>query len=306
MKVAFFEIKDEEKNFFENALKDLDIEVFFFKEKANEIINEKKDFDVISIFIYSKIDKNLLDKLPNLKYIQTRSAGYDHIDIKECYKQKIFVSNAKGYAGPAVGEFAFGLLFEVLRKIYIAIERVKKGNLEYKDLKGMEIEGKTIGVLGIGNIGTQIVKISKGFRANVIGYARHPKDFVKTTPVLDEVLENSDFLFITLPLTPQTKNLINSENIKKFRGKVIINPARAEIISKDVYENFDGIIAADVLPDWNLAKKENIIATPHMAYYTKEALRRIMQISIDNLMDFLNGKPPRFCLKEEFHKNYNL
>ena len=305
MKVAFFEIKEEEKNFFEESLKNLDVEVEFFTEKAQEIINEKKDYDAISVFIYSKIDKNLLDKLPKLKYIQTRSAGYDHIDLVECYKRKIFVSNAKGYAGPAVGEFAFGLLLEALRKIYIAINRVKNGNLEYKDLKGTEIEGKTIGVLGVGTIGSQIVKIAKGFGANVIGYARHNKDFVKTTPVLDEVLENSDFLFIALPLTPQTKNLINSENIKKLKGNIIINPARAEIISKDVYENFDGIIAADVLPDWNLAKKENIIATPHMAYYTKEALRRIMQISLDNLMDFLNGKVPRFCLKNECIKNYN-
>ena len=305
MKIAFFEIKEEEKNFFENQLKNLNVEVEFFKEKAQDIINEKKDYDVISVFIYSKIDKNLLDKLPNLKYIQTRSAGYDHIDIVECYKRGIYVSNAKGYAGPAVGEFAFGLLLEALRKIYIAVERVKNGNLEYKDLKGIEIEGKTIGVLGVGTIGSQIVKIAKGFGANVIGYARHNKDFVKTTPVLDEVLENSDFLFIALPLTPQTKNLINSENIKKLKGNIIINPARAEIISKDVYENFDGIIAADVLPDWNLAKKNNIIATPHMAYYTKEALRRIMQISLDNLLDFLSGKKPRFCLKEECIKNYN-
>ena len=305
MKIAFFEIKKEEKEFFQNALKNLEIEVYFFKEKANEIITKPYDFDIISVFIYSKIDKTILDNLPNLKYIQTRSAGYDHIDIVECYKRGIFVSNAKGYAGPAVGEFAFGLLLEALRKIYIAINRVKKGDLNYKDLKGTEIEGKTIGILGIGTIGTQMVKIAKGFGANVIGYARHRKDFVKTTPVLDEVLENSDFLFIALPLTPQTKNLINSQNIKNFKGNIIINPARAEIISKDVYETFNGIIAADVLPDWNLAKKENIIATPHMAYYTKEALRRIMQISLDNLMDVLNGKPPRYCLKEECKQNYN-
>jgi len=304
MKIAFFEIKEEEKEFFKKALKNFNVEVEFFSEKAQDIIKEKKDYDVISVFIYSKIDKNLLDKLPNLKYIQTRSAGYDHIDIVECYKRGIYVSNVKGYAGPAVGEFAFGLLLEALRKIYIAINRVKEGNLNYKDLKGMEIEGKTIGVLGVGTIGTQIVKIAKGFGANVIGYARHSKDFVKTTPVLDEVLENSDFLFIALPLTPQTTNLINLENIKKFKGKIIINPARAEIISKDVYENFEGIIAADVLPDWNLAKKENIIATPHMAYYTYEAIRRISQISLDNLQDFLNGKKPRFCLKTECEKNY--
>jgi D-lactate dehydrogenase len=121
---------------------------------------------------------------------------------------------------------------------------------------------------------------------------------------LEDVLKNSDYLFIVLPLTPQTKNLINKENIKLFKGNVIINPARSEIIEREVYETFDGIIAADVLPDWNLAKKENIIATPHMAYYTREALFRIMQISLDNLLDFLNGRTPRFCLKEECKKNY--
>ncbi len=305
MKIAFFEVKEEEIEFLKKALKNFNVKVEFFKETANEIIKEKKDYDVISIFIYSKIDKNLLDKLPNIKYIQTRSAGYDHIDIVECYKREIFVSNAKGYAGPAVGEFAFGLLLEALRKIYIAINRVKQGDLNYKDLKGMEIEGKTIGLLGVGTIGTQIVKIANGFGANIIAYARHNKDFVKTTPVLDEVLEMSDFLFIALPLTPQTANLINSKNINRFKGEIIINPARAEILSKNVYENFGGIIAADVLPDWNLAKKENIIATPHMAYYTFEALRRIDQISLDNLIDFLNKKVPRFCLKNECYKNYN-
>ncbi len=305
MKIAFFDCKKEEIKYFKEKLNNIDAEIFYFKEDISHIINTQNDFDAISIFITSKIDKKILDKLPNLRYIQTRSAGYDHINIVECYKKNIFVSNAKGYAGPAVGEFAFGLLLEATRKLYIAIERLKKENLYYKDLKGTEIEGKTIGILGIGTIGTQIVKIAKGFGANVIGYARHQKDFVKTTPVLEEVLENSDFLFIALPLTPQTKDLINKKNISYFKGKIIINTARAEIISHDIYENFDGIIAADVLPNWDLAKKENIIATPHMAYYTKEALRRIMQISIDNLSDFLNGKPPRFCLKEECQKNYN-
>jgi D-lactate dehydrogenase len=304
MKIAFFDIKPEEKEFFQKRLQDIDAEVFYFEESINSH-PLPADYDVISIFITSKITAEILDKLPNLKYIQTRSTGYDHIDLVECYKRGIIVSNVRGYAGPAVGEFAFGLLLEAIRKIYIAIYRVKQGNLDYKDLKGIEIEGKTIGVLGLGTIGSQIVKIAKGFGANVIGFARHKKDLdIKQTPVLEEVLENSDFLFIALPLTPQTKNLINMENIKKFRGKVIINPARAEIISRDVYEKFDGIIAADVLPEWRLAKKDNIIATPHMAYYTKEALRRIMQISLDNLLDYLSGKTPRHCLKEECMKNF--
>jgi len=303
MKIAFFEVKEEEKEFFKKRL-NTEGEVFYFEHTLNEH-PLPADFDIVSVFIRSKISAEILDKLPNLKYIQTRSTGYDHIDVVECYKRGIVVSNVKGYAGPAVGEFAFGLLLEAIRKLYIAIERVKKGNLFYKDLKGIEIEGKAIGVLGLGTIGGQIVKIAKGFGANVIGFSRHKKELdIKQTPVLEEVLENSDFLFIALPLTPETKGLVNEDNIKLFRGKVIINPARAEIIDKRVYENFEGIIAADVLPDWNLAEKENIIATPHMAYYTKEALRRIMQISLDNLLDFLSGRKPRFCIKNECEKNY--
>ncbi len=302
MKIAFFDCKEEEIEFFKENLSDKEVD--FFKESIQNVDN-LKSYEIVSVFVNSKVDKEILDKLPNLKYIQTRSTGYDHIDIVECYKRKIAVSNVRGYAGAAVGEFAFGLLLEAIRKIYVAIYRLKEGNLNYKDLKGTEIEGKTIGVLGVGTIGSQIVKIAKGFGANPIGFARHPRDFVKTTPVLEEVLENSDFLFISLPLTPKTKNIINMKNIKNFRGKVIINPARAEIMSKEVYENFDGIIAADVLPDWNLAKRDNIIATPHMAYYTKEALRRIMQISLLNLFDFMEGRRPRHCLKEECIKNYS-
>ena len=295
MKIAFFDVKKEEKEFFK-------LKADFFTYPAHE--SEGGDYEVISIFITSKITKEVLDKFPKLKYIQTRSTGYDHIDLVECYKRGIIVSNVRNYAGPAVGEFAFSLLFEAIRKTYIAINRVKNGNLDYEDLKGIEIFGKKVGVLGLGAIGRHIVNIAKGLGADVIGYVREKKDIdISQTTSLKEAMD-VDFLFIALPLTPKTKNLINKETIKYFRGKVIINPARAEIISKDVYESFDGVIAADVLPDWNLAKKDNIIATPHMAYYTKEALKRIMQISLDNLNDYLSGKKPRYCLKDELMKNY--
>jgi D-lactate dehydrogenase len=303
MKIAFFETKPEEKEYFSKHLSGYD--VTFFEKTINEIEGEC-DFDIISVFIHSKIDKNVLDKCKNLKYIQTRSTGVDHLNLAEIYKRGILASNVVGYAGASVGEFAFGLLLEAVRKIYIAIERVKKGDLYYKDLKGMEVNSKTVGVLGLGTIGFSIAKIAKGFGANVIGFSRTKKDIfegvLEWSESLDTVLKRSDFLFLALPLTKSTKNIINTRNIKKFKGKVIINPARAEIIQKEVYETFEGIIAADVLPDWNLAKKENIIATPHMAYYTKEALFKIMEISLLNLEDFLNGNKPRGCLKPFYEK----
>jgi D-lactate dehydrogenase len=301
MKIAFFEIKPEEKNFFQENLKDQ--QLYFFEYTVNEY-EGISDFDVISVFIHSKITKEVLEKFPKLKYIQTRSTGVDHLDLKEIYERGLVASNVVGYAGPAVGEFAYSLLFEAIRKTYIAINRLKNGNLNYSDLKGTEIEGKTIGVLGLGTIGGYIAKIGKGFGAKIIGFNRSEKNIkgVEYTNSLEFVLKKSDFLFIALPLTKSTKNLINLENIALFKGNVIVNPARAEIISKEVYETFEGIIAADVLPEWNFAKKENIIATPHMAYYTVEALFRIMKISLDNILDFLNGQRPRNCLKLFYEK----
>jgi len=306
MKVAFFEVKPEEKEFFQTHLKDSGLELFFFSNPLSE--KDKGDYDVISVFIHSKITASVLDNFPNLKYLQTRSTGYDHIDLVECYKRGILVSNVRGYAGPAVGEFAFGLLLEALRKIFVAINRVKAGNLNYMDLKGREIKGKKIGILGLGHIGKSIANIAKGFGADVVGFVRDVSkcDGIECYDDLEEVLKRSDILFIALPLTPKTKNLINKSNIDKFKGNIIINPARAEIIEEDVYEDFKGIIAADVLPNWELAKKDNIIATPHMAYYTKEALNRILQISLDNLNDFLHHSKPRYCLKEVCKVEFNF
>ena len=301
MKIAFFEIKPEEKTFFEQYLRNQ--ELYFFEQTINEYEGQN-DFEIISVFIHSKVNKEVLDKFPKVKYIQTRSTGVDHLDLEEIYKRGMYASNVVGYAGPAVGEFSFSLLFEAIRKTYIAINRLKSGDLNYSDLKGMEIAGKTIGVLGLGTIGKYIAKLALGFNAEVIGFNRSKKNIpgIEFTQNLEYVLKKSDFLFIALPLTKSTYNLINKNNIEQFKGSVIINPARAEIIQKEIYEEFEGIIGADVLPDWNLAKKENLIVTPHMAYYTKEALFRIMQISLENIKDYLEGMKPRNCLEVFYEK----
>lgn len=305
MKIAFFEIKDEEKEFFSKNLKGYEVE--FYTEPIDKIAVIPKNWDIVSVFINSKIDK-VLDNLPNLKYIQTRSTGYDHLECLKIYNKNIIASNVVGYAKYPVSEFAYGLLLEAIRKINIAINRVKNGDLNYLDLKGSEIFDKNIGILGLGDIGLNIAKIANGFSANIYGYSRTNKEIFKQLNInftsLEEILQKSDYLFIALPLTPSTKHILNSKNINLFKGKVIINIARAEIIEKEVYQNFDGIIATDVLSDYNLAKKENIIATSHMAYYTQEALNRIMQISLDNMLDFLNNKTPRNCLKLKCQKDY--
>ncbi len=308
MKIAFFEIKEEEKEFFEKELSNE--ELYFFKETINEVLKEKTyDFEAVSIFVHSTINEDVLNKLPKLKYIQTRSTGYDHIKCLALYKRGIIASNVAGYAGPAVSEFAFSLLLNATRNTYQAIIRSKNGDFQYLDLKGIELFGKNLGILGLGTIGEKMARIGKGFGMNLIAYSRSKKPIVKELNIeftdLDTVLRKSDILMIALPLTPSTKNLINSENKNLIKKDcIIVNVARGEIIEDSLYGELENILCLDVITDTKYIKRENILYTPHMAYYTKEALFRIMKISLENMKAFIEGKPLPNCLKFPCAKDY--
>ncbi|AKF24799.1 lactate dehydrogenase [Sulfurovum lithotrophicum] len=308
MKIAFFEIKKEERIFFESHLNGH--ELFFFEKPIQDIVLQPEEYEAVSVFVGSRITDDILDRLPKLRYLQTRSTGFDHIKCKTLYQKDMKVSNVAGYAGPAVAEFAFSLLLNATRKTHIALDRSKKGDLDYLDLKGIELFGKTIGILGLGTIGLQMAKIAKGFGMKVLGYSRTHKavfdeleiDFVS----LESILENADILMPALPLTPATQGLVNKRNAPLIKKDcIIINTARCEIIEETLYHSLSNIIASDVCSDVSLAQKENFLYTPHMAYYTKEALARIMDISLRNMEQFLNGEIPQNCLKLTCEKEYD-
>ena len=143
MNIAFFEIKEEEKAFFQSHLKGHTL--FFFKGTIQAELTKEESYDIVSLFIYSQIEDHLLSLLPNLKYLQTRSSGYEHMKCKSLYSRDMELSNVSGYAGPAVAEFAFSLLLNIARHTHIALERSERGNGHYLDLKGFELQGKTVG-----------------------------------------------------------------------------------------------------------------------------------------------------------------
>ncbi len=307
MKIAFFEIKEEERVFFETHLKDY--ELFFFEKSIQEVLTKPEAYDAVSVFIDSRISDDILDKLPELSYLQTRSSGYDHVKCTQLYKRGLKVSNVAGYAGPAVAEFAFSLLLNATRKTHISLDRSKKGNKDYLDLKGIELFAKTIGILGLGTIGLQMAKIAKGFGMDILGYSRTKKPIFDTLGIhfvsLEEVLKHADILMIALPLTPLTQNLINKENSKLINKKtIIVNIARAEIIEESLYYELANSIASDVCSDISLAQKKDFLYTPHIGYYTREALKRILEISLQNMEQYLRGETPQNCLRFECKKNY--
>lgn len=307
MKIAFFEIKPEEKIFFEEHLKSQ--ELFFFEGTINDKLQNSEEYDAVSVFVHSRITDEILEKLPALKYLQTRSTGYDHIKCDALYRRGLVVSNVAGYGGPAVAEFAFSLLLNATRQTYVALQRSKQRDFNYSDLKGMELFSKTLGILGLGTIGSQMARIGKGFGMHVLSYSRTRKPIVDELGInfcdLDTVLQESDILMLALPLTPATNALINEKNVHKLKkDAIIVNTARGEVIEDVLYGKMKNILCLDVISNVKYINRDNILYTPHMAYYTKEALQRIMQISLENLNAFLALKPLPNCLELSCKRDY--
>lgn len=329
MKIAFFEIEEwEEKIISQNFPND---ELFLSKEKLTALsLPEKQDFDIISIFVDSRIDKKVLDYFPNLKLVSTRSTGYDHIDLAACKERGVATAFVPGYGDNTVAEFTFGLILNLTRKIYQSIDQIKEiGSFSLEGLRGMDLKGKTIGIVGTGRIGKEMVKIAKGFGMNVIAFDPFPDKTLSQQMnfeylSLEDLLQNSDIISLHCPLNEKTRYLINKDNIQLVkRGTYFINSARGGIIDTSALMQAlkEGIIAGaalDVLEEEGeikdelvflsktqptkeqlqvvlenhiLMKMPNVLITPHNAFNSQEALERILNTTILNIKGFAENKP---------------
>ena len=147
MKCAFFELETWEKEYFQSEVRDT--ELVFYDAPLSDETPDIASFEVVAVFIHSQLNKELLDKMPNLKFITTMSTGFDHIDIEECKRRSITVSNVPTYGETVVAEHTFALLLSISRRLGESVERVKKGNFMPGGLTGFELRGKTIGVPGV-------------------------------------------------------------------------------------------------------------------------------------------------------------
>lgn len=308
MKIAFFETHETDEIFFKTRLKGH--QLHFFSQSIEEALTAPADFEIVSIFVHSNINQEILDKLPKLRYIQTRSTGFDHLNCQLLYKRHIAASNVRGYAGPAVAEFAFSLLLNGWRHTHQALARTKNGNDFYKDLKGRELFGKTIGILGFGTIGRRMAAIAQGFGMHVEIYSRNTRAINQKAfraADLDTLLKTADVLMIALPLTPQTQGLLTLKKLQSIKADVpIINISRAEIIEDQVLQSLPNLFCIDVIGTRSLADRENILFTPHMAYYTQEALEKILEISLENMQSFIDQKPLPHALESACEKAYPI
>src|SRR3989338_613425 len=178
MKIAYFGVTQDEKTYLTSRISEagLDGNVVFSDEKLQkEDISTKMDFDIISVFVDSKIDKPVLDAFPNLKYIMARSVGYDHIDLTEAKKRGIIVSNVPSYGDHTVAEFTFALILTLSRKIFLSVDRIREtGSFSIEGLRGFDLKDKTIGVVGTGKIGKKVIELARGFGMNIIAQDAFP------------------------------------------------------------------------------------------------------------------------------------
>jgi len=274
MKLGFFEAEGWEREILEKELPDL--EIYFTNEKLQkENVENLQDLDILSIFISSEIDKEIIDSLPNLKLITTRSTGYDHIDCEYCKNKGILVCNVPEYGTKTVAEWTIGLMLNLMRKIYYAIDQIKETeSFDLKNLRGEELYGKTLGVIGTGRIGKEVIKLAKALGMNILAYDAYPdenfaKEFNITYTSLEELLKNSDVITVHVNLNPSTYHLINTENIKLIkRGAYLINTARGGIVETEalLYGLKEGILkgaALDVLEEETEIKEELELLTKY-------------------------------------------
>jgi len=323
-KIAFFELEEWEKDYLREKFgQEADIS-FSLDQLDEENASNFKDVQAIAIFIYSCITKEVLDKLPNLKFIATMSTGYDHIDVEECKKRGIKVANVPFYGENTVAEHAFALILALSRRIFESVERTERGDFSLEGLRGFDLNNRTLGVIGTGHIGQHVIRMAKGFEMNVIACDPFPNekaakelgfDYAKD---LNDLLANSDIITLHAPYCKETHHLINKENIGKIkRGAYIINTARGGLIETEalVQAVEEGIVAGaglDVLEEEIMIKEEKellskkfnkeemktalenhllihhprVIVTPHNAFNSEEALKRILDTTVDNVKAF--------------------
>ncbi|MCD1294372.1 glycerate dehydrogenase [Methanocella sp. CWC-04] len=273
----------------------------------DEFIKRIKDAEIVIAGRYGFTGESIR-KAPGLRMIALWQTGYDNVDLKAATGQGIVVSNVPDYAFDSVAEYAFALMLNLLRKVDKADKELHRGMFDWRRYMGSELLNKTIGVLGLGDIGNRVVQIAHGFNMNVLAVTAHPSperakalglEFVD----LDTLLARSDIVTLHLPLTSKTEHMIGAREIARMKPTaILINTARGKIVDEralisalkekriagaglDVFET-------EPLPmDSPLMELDNVVLTPHIAFLTRESVDDCTRVTVENVEMFIRGRP---------------
>ena len=274
--------------------------------QQDKLLSRVQDADIIML-ANQPLSAEIINGCPKLKMLSVAFTGVDHVALDACRARNILVCNAAGYSTNAVAELTFGLAISVIRNIVPCDARCRRAGTK-DGLVGFELFGKTFGVVGTGAIGARVAKIAAAFGCKVLAYSRTAKQELVDAGVqyvsLDELLAQSDFVSLHVPLTDATRGLINADAIAKMKqGAVLLNTARGPVVDSaalaealnagklagagiDVFEG-----EPPIAENHPLCSAKNTVLTPHVAFASREALETRADIVFANIEKWLNGAP---------------
>ncbi len=328
MKLLAFEIDQSEKKYLQENLP-TDLEQEYYEDILSiSVLDDKQDTTHLIVFVYSKVTAEVLEKLPKLQAIFTMSTGYDHIDLEACKARGITVHSVPFYGENTVAEHTFALILALSRQLIPSVERAKTFDFNPDGLAGFDLRDKTLGIIGMGRIGSFVAKMAKGFNMKVLAYDAYPKDELAQEigfeyVDFEKLLSNADIVTLHTAYRPETHHIINQESIKLMKkGSYLINTARGGLIETSalIIGLEEGILAGaglDVLEEECFIKEEKellsqaflktcdlqtvvqdhlliqdnrVIVTPHNAFNSREAILRILETTVENVTSQINGE----------------
>lgn len=326
MRIIAFEVREDEVKIFEQLKAEFQMEIVYVREALKEEnAYQAAGFEGVTILAGSKLDKVLLNELKNygVKYISTRSVGYNHIDLKYAKEIGLKISNA-AYPPYSVADYTVMLMLMTLRHYKQALFRGNVNDYSLTGLQGREMRSLTVGIIGSGRIGTAVIKNLTGFGCRILVYDKNRSEAAEKMAEyveLDRIYRECDMISLHTPLLDSTYHMINRESIDRMQDQVIlINCARGELMSLpdliqgieskkigalglDVVEQEDGIyhrdLRTDIITNRDMAylrQFPNVIMTQHMAFYTEEAVESMVRLGVENLVLCINREDCCFLL----------
>jgi D-lactate dehydrogenase len=322
MKIAFFDAKPYDKDSFNAVNERFGFEIKYFKfHLSPDNVSLAKGYDVVCAFVNDMVSKEVIDQLYEygIQLVALRSAGYNNVDFTAAFG-KVHIVRVPAYSPHAIAELTVGLMLSLNRKIHRAANRTREGNFALQGLLGFDMYGKTAGVIGTGKIGKVLIDILRGFGMNVLAYDKFPDNAFAVKSgcsyvEIDELFAKSDIISLNCPLTKETEYLVNSNTLSKMKdGVMIINTGRGKLINTadlieglkngkvasaglDVYEEESDYFYEDlsdtIIADDNLARLlsfNNVILTSHQGFFTREALSKIAEVTLQNIKDYQDNK----------------
>lgn len=326
MRIQFFDVSSLERAYLKKNTLDPHVVTCTKEALLEENAGEFSQAEVISVFVYSKVTREVMDAMPKLRLIATRSTGFDHIDTAYAKERGIAVATVPLYGENTVAEHTFALLLSLSRNVHRSYVRSQAGDHAIEGLMGFDLKGKVLGVVGAGKIGQHVIRIGRAFGMQVQAFDPTCDTFLAdildfSYVPLEDLLSTSDIVSLHVPYSSQTHHMLGvAEFARMKKGSILINTARGGLVDTeallgaletghlagaglDVLEGEELILEEDRLRYQNttagdraamartmmLLRRDNVVYTPHIAFYSKEALERIISTTRDNILTFTSG-----------------